>query len=72
MKNPPPPLAQKSKIELLQPPNTQTTLLLTQTNNIPFNPSYFPNILTSPQKNALKIDPRIEIIPEGALKKERK
>jgi len=43
-----------------------------QTNSLPFYPSYFPNILTSPQKNAVKIDLRVEIIPEGALKKERK
>jgi len=53
-------------------PTPQTTLILFQTNCIPFYPHNFPNFPNPTQKKALKIDSREEIIPEGTLKNKRK
>jgi len=46
-------------------------MLLFRTQGIPTYPSNFPTILTPSQKNLFIKDSIEEIIPDGALKKER-
>jgi len=46
-------------------------MLLSKTNSVPTNPRYFSMILTPTPKKILNKDSMEEIIPDGALKKER-
>jgi len=52
-------------------PHHQTSKLLSNTNRAPSNPGNFPVILTPSLIFKKKIDSMREIIPDGALKKER-